>query len=171
MDNPQDNIAQAAQMLRAYGELFIELSDERRCEELLGAFQFGDGGRLMKLIGDRPPFESRTCIDVVRTLTAAINTGGWTPQEVCEIPQFLKPSMPSQTDGKYYRMPDGRFMFVSEAEWFDLYDRAVAEADWRQANSELLKVLGILVCTPQLVPSVQIISIEQPQKLCFGRLA
>jgi hypothetical protein len=169
MDHGPDQIAQVSKVLGAYGELFTDLADPRQTEALLGAFRSGEGARLMKLVGDRPPFTAATCIDIVRTLTAAINTGEWNGREVCEIPNVLRPPSPSTTNGKYYRMPDGRYVFVSEAEWFDLLDRAVAEPDWREANHELLQVVGILVCTWQLIPSVQIVTIEQSQTLCFGR--
>jgi len=74
-------------------------------------------------------FELRTtaCIDIVETITKVINGFTSVFEEVCDLVTVLRPLEPSLTRGRAYRLPDGTIRWISEAEWFELYDRAASD--------------------------------------------
>ena len=151
---------------RLWGETLLSLAEPDRCERVVQALNDGDRDGLERLIGERI-FAQGGCIDVVETLTHVANFSPVTREERCEVVIILRPPNPSATSGKIYRMPDGRYVWLSEAEWWAYADRAAENPAWLKANHDLLLALGIIACHWVDVPSGQVITVERERTICF----
>lgn len=100
-------------------------------------------------------------------LTAVINFGPGHWEEECGVIVTFPPLNPSKTSGKGYRQPDGQIIWVSEAEWWEYYDRASNDATWFAQNIPFLKTLGIVTCTQKWVQDSQLIEIDKSRTMCF----
>jgi hypothetical protein len=136
------------------------------------------GGQLVDILnrGDRhdlehllPPglLETGGCIDVVETLTKVLNFGPGRWRETCEMALALLVGKPSATAGRIFIFPDGIAHFVTDAEWWADYRHATDDLEWRAENKELLKVLGILVCSRTFVADDQLVQLNRSQTICF----
>lgn len=159
---PSQNIVDR---LRLWGETLTGLADDERSQQLVRVLNEGDVRGLERLVG-RGLFSQGGCISVVDTLTRVLN-GGFRPQERCEVLPRLRPFDPSTTDGRIYRLSDGRFLFVTDAEWWAYYDHAAQDPAWLSENRALLRALGIVTCSIRLVASNEIVSVDRSRTLCF----
>jgi hypothetical protein len=71
----------------------------------------------------------------VETVTRIVHTGDYEPTRVCTFVDRLRPKHPSTVSGRGYRLADGTVLWLTDAEWWALLDRAVADEKWRQATS------------------------------------
>jgi hypothetical protein len=153
--------------LRLWGDTLQSLAEPARSERLVQALNEGNRDALERLVGDRL-FSLGSCIDIVEILTRVVNFAPPTLEERCAvIPGRIRPLVPSTTDGAFYRLFDGRFVWVSEAEWWKYHDNAVNDAAWLMANHDLLLALGIIACHWENVPGGRIVQIDRQRTLCF----
>jgi hypothetical protein len=107
-----------------------------------------------------------TCVDITETFTKLVQTGDYQVKEVCSIVNVLRPPSPSTTNGRGYRLADGRILWLTEADWWDLMDKAVGDEAWREANHDLLVAVGILTCHLELVPTIKSVDISKEYRFC-----
>lgn len=152
--------------MRVWQMALERMSDPEVCRRLLVALDEGDEKGFHGVVDDwRLPGEVG-CIELVDTITRFVHTGDYQPVESCSFPNLLRPPNPSTTSGRGYQLPDGSILWLTEAEWWETFDRAVADEGWRNANKEFLQALGILVCTFELLPSIKRFDIDKRYTIC-----
>jgi len=156
----------ATARMQLWAETLGSLAPPDRSAQLVDILNQGDRIELERFLGSGL-FEAGSCIDVVETLTRILNFGPGRWEEQCEIAQILRPVQPSTSSGRVFTFPDGRAHFVTDAEWWAYYDRALNEPDWKEGNVPLLKALGILLCTRKLVRDEQLVTIDRSRTICF----
>jgi hypothetical protein len=152
--------------LRTWSEVLGQLSEPELSRSLLAALDSGDGKAFGELIGFGDRFPSATCVEIVETVTRFVHTGDYEPTRVCTFVDRLRPKHPSTGSSRGYRLADGTVLWLTEAEWWALLDRAVADEKWRQANLDLLVALGIMTCHIELVRSVERFDRTQTYRVC-----
>jgi hypothetical protein len=161
-----EDVEVVAARLGAWSDALGKLSDPSACRQLLTALDEGDGDVLRKLVdGWQLPGPAR-CIEIVDTVTRFVHTGDYVPRESCSFVNIIRPLAPSTTSGRGYRLPNGTFLWLTEAEWWQMFDRAVHDEAWRKENHDLLVAVGILVCTFELVPTVERFDIDKRYTIC-----
>jgi hypothetical protein len=106
------------------------------------------------------------CIQIDDTTTRTAPTGEISVTKVCSIVNALRPPDPSTTNGRGYRLGDGSVLWLSEAEWWELLDRAAEDLEWREANQDLLVAVGILECEFVTIPAIKTIEIVKLYLFC-----
>jgi hypothetical protein len=106
------------------------------------------------------------CVDIAETVTKLVQTGDYQVKEVCTVVNMLRPSNPSTTNGRGYRIADGKILWLTEADWWELMDKAVGDEAWREANHDLLVAVGILTCHLELVPTISRVDISKQYHFC-----
>jgi hypothetical protein len=142
------------------------LSDPEACRRLLGALDEGDGPTFRRLIDEWPLPGPVECIEIVDTITRFVHTGDYEPVRSCAFVNTIRPPSPSTTSGRGYRLPNGSILWLTEAEWWQMFDRAVQDETWRSENEELLVALGILHCTFELLPTIHRFDFEKRYTIC-----
>ena len=161
-----EDVELVAGRMKAWSGALAGLSDPKACRRLLTILDEGNGAALHKLVDKwRLPGEIR-CIEIVDTITRFVHTGDWEPVEKCEFVNKLRPSMPSTTTGIGYKLPDGSFLWLSEADWWQMMDQAVADEAWRKANHDLLIAVGIMFCTFEMVATIRRFDIDKRYTIC-----
>jgi hypothetical protein len=152
--------------MRAWSAALGNLSDPAACRQLLGALDEGDGEFLKKLVdGWAFPGPVR-CIEIVDTITRFVHTGDYEARESCSFVNTLRPLSPSTTSGRGYRLPNGSFLWLTEADWWQMFDRAVNDESWRKENHDLLVAIGILICTYEMIPTIERFDIDKRYTIC-----
>jgi hypothetical protein len=85
---------------------------------------------------------------------------------VCTFVNRLRPVNPSPLIGRGYRLANGTIMWLSEADWWQMMDRAVNDEAWRNANYDLLVAVGILTCHFELMPTVKRFDVSRQYHIC-----
>jgi len=153
--------------LRLWAETLVHLAEPEQSKKLIEALNQGDRPQLEALLEPTRIFQAGACIDVVRVLTAVVNFGPGHWEDECEVVWKLAPMNPSPVNGKYYLFPDGRFTFVSDADWWGYYRRAQDDPNWLAQNKDLLIALGIITCTRRFVPNEKLVQDERSHTICF----
>jgi hypothetical protein len=107
-----------------------------------------------------------TCVDISDTYSKLVQTGDYQVKEVCSIVNTLRPPNPSTTNGRGYRLADGRVLWLTEADWWELMDKAAGDEAFREANHDLLVAVGILTCHLELVPTIKSIEVTEQYRFC-----
>ena len=152
--------------LSAWSNVLAGLSDPAACRRFLEVLDAGDGKGFHGLVDEWKLPGAAGCVEIVDTITRFVHTGDYEPVETCAFVNRLRPLSVSSTVGTGYRLPDGSILWLTEAEWWQMMDRAVQDEAWRAANHGLLVALGILVCKFELVPSVQRFDIDRRYTIC-----
>ncbi len=152
--------------LRAWSDALAGFADPALCRGLLTVLDEGDDAGLHKFIDQWHLPGEPSCVEIVETITRFVHTGDYEPVETCTFAHKLRPTSPSTSSGKGYRMPDGTFLWLTEAEWWSMYDQAVNNEAWRRANHDLLVAVGIMFCTFELVPSIARFDIDKRYTIC-----
>jgi len=161
-----EDVDVVAGRLRAWSEVLGSWGEPEQCRRLLEALDTADGKSFHALIDPWDLFEGVPCVDIAETVTKVAQTGDKEQVEVCEIIERIRPVRPSTTTGMGYRLADGTVLWLSEAEWWGLRDRAVSDEKWRDANHQLLVALGILTCHLQLLPTVIRFDLTKTYRIC-----
>ena len=111
-------------------------------------------------------FAGVPCIDVAETVTHVALTGDKQSVEVCEIRQWIRPPRPRADTGRGYRLADGSVLWLSEADWWAMMDRAVQDVAWRDANQALLVAVGMLECHLEVLPTVIRFDTTNTYRIC-----
>src|SRR5262245_945354 len=101
------------------------------------------------------------CVQISQTDTKFAQTGGLQLTEKCEVVNTLRPPNPSPTSGRGYKLDDGTYLWLSDAEWWDLMDKAVADQAWQDDNRDLLVAVGILTCSPDAIRTISRVDITK----------
>lgn len=141
------------------------LADPTACRNLLSVLDQGNGKAFHELL-DGWGLPDAGCIEIVETMTRIVHTGDYQPVESCSFVNRLRPLQPSTTSGKGYQLRDGTVLWLTEAEWWEMMDRAVHDDGWRKANHDLLVDVGIMVCTFDLVPTVARFDFDKRYTIC-----
>ena len=161
-----EDVNVVADRFKVWSNVFAGLADQQACRRLLTVLDEADGKGLHKLVdGWKLPGEVG-CIEIVETMTRFVHTGDWKAVETCAIVNKLRPLHPSTTKGVGYQLPDGSVLWLTEAEWWQMMDRAVNDEAWRDQNHGLLVALGILFCTFELVPTIKRFDIDKRYTIC-----
>ena len=156
-----------AERLMLWSKALRLLADEEVASQLVSALDAGDRERFEALLGPTRLFQIGVCIDIIDTITKIINFGPGHFEERCEVLPTIYPPAPSEVNGRYYRLPDGNIVFISERLWFDYHKRAAEDPAWREANKSLLETLSILRCHQEPVSDSEVVSIDRSKALCF----
>jgi hypothetical protein len=152
--------------LRTWSEALGRLSDPELTRALLTALDSGDGRAFRELLELGERFGPATCVEIVETVTRFVHTGDYEATRVCTFVDRLRPKNPNTTSGRGYRLADGTVLWLTEAEWWALLDRAVADEKWRQANLDLLVAVGIMTCHFELVPTISRFDVSKTYHVC-----
>ena len=115
------------------------LSDPEACRQLLTVLDENDGDAFHKFIdGWQLPGEP-SCIEIIDTITRFVHTGDYEQVETCTFADKPRPIGPSTSSGVGYHMPDGTVLWLTQAEWWSMFDQAVNNEAWRKANHDLLR--------------------------------
>ena len=106
------------------------------------------------------------CVQISETFPKLAQTGDWQVTEVCSVVNVLRPPNPSTTSGRGYLLDDGSILWLSDAEWWELMDKAVEDQSWQDANRDLLIAVGILTCHLELVSTITHIDITKEYQFC-----
>lgn len=106
------------------------------------------------------------CVQIDETVSKTAPTGEVGVTQVCSIVNVLRPLNPSTTSGRGYQLGDGSIVWLSEADWWELMDKAVEDQEWREANRDLLVAVGILECHFVIVPTIKSIEITERYRFC-----
>jgi hypothetical protein len=106
------------------------------------------------------------CVEIDDTTSRTAPTGEITVTQVCELVTVLRPPDPSQTNGRGYRLADGSTLWLSEADWWALMDQAAEDIEWREANRDLLVLVGILECRYVVIPVIKTIEMTERYRIC-----
>jgi hypothetical protein len=161
-----EDVEVVSERMRSWSEALRELSEPELCRSLLTALDRGDGEGFHGVIGHWGFLEGATCVEIAETITRFVHTGDYQFTEVCAFANVLRPLNPSQTTGRGYRLPDGRIIWLSEADWWQMVDQAVKDEAWRKANHDLLVAVGILICHIELTPTVQRFDVTKTYQIC-----
>lgn len=164
---PESDITPVEQSLRLWAKTLRSLAEPDRCRQLVDLLSEGDADGLERLLEPTQVLQFGACIDVVDTLIKLVNFGPGHFEEQCSVIARLRPLTLSMSAGNIYKLSDGRFVFVTEAEWWSYYDRASQDPAWMEQNRDLLKTLGIISCVQVWVPDDRIISIDRSRTICF----
>jgi hypothetical protein len=164
---PEREARSPDERLKLWAETLSYLAEPERSGQLINALNEGARPQVEALLEPTRIFEFGACIDVHKVLTAVINFGPGHWEDECEVIIRLPPHNPSQTTGKYYRLPNGQATWFSEAEWWEHYDRALNDPTWFAENIPLLKALGIVACTQKWVEDSKLVEIERSRTICF----
>ena len=107
-----------------------------------------------------------TCVQISDTFQKFAPTGDLQVKEVCTVVNTLRPPNPSTTSGRGYWLDDGTVLWLSDAEWWELMDKAVADEAWQDANHDLLVAIGILECHLEVVSTITRIDITKEYQFC-----
>jgi hypothetical protein len=118
------------------------------------------------LLGITAPANADGCVQIDQTISKTAPTGEGVVTRVCSIVNVLRPADPSTETGRGYQLDDGTILWLSEAEWWDLMDKAVEDPEWREANHDLLEAVGILECHFELVATIKAIEITERYVFC-----
>ena len=106
------------------------------------------------------------CVQIDDTFQKLAPTGDLRVTEVCTVVNTLRPPNPSTTSGRGYWLDDGTVLWLSDAEWWELMDKAVADEAWQHANRDLLVAVGILECHLDTVRTITSIDITKQYVFC-----
>jgi hypothetical protein len=106
------------------------------------------------------------CVDISETYSKLVQTGDYQVKQVCSIVNTLRPPNPSTTNGRGYQLADGRILWLTEADWWDLMDKAVGDEAWQNENHDLLVAVGILTCHLELLPTIKSVDITKEYQFC-----
>jgi hypothetical protein len=106
------------------------------------------------------------CVEISEVVPKLVETGDYHVKEVCSVVNMLRLPNPSTTVGRGYRLADGRVLWLTEADWWDLMDKAVGDEAWREDNKDLLIAVGILECHLELVRDVERVDITKQYQFC-----
>lgn len=106
------------------------------------------------------------CIQISDTYPKFAPTGDIKFTDVCSIVKTLRPLNTSTTSGRGYWLDDGTVLWLSDAEWWDLMDKAAGDQAWQDANRDLLVAVGILECHPEEVRTITQIEITKEYQFC-----
>jgi hypothetical protein len=165
---PDIDVLTPEERCKQWSQVFGYLADDRRASTLVEALNAGDRKQIEALLEPTGVLTTTTCISVHEALTAVINSGPGHYQKTCEVLPWLRPPHVSDTDGRAYRLSDGQFLWLTEAEWWAYLDRAVSDRAWLEANSELLHDLGIASCSWTWVSDSRIVTIDRSRTMCFS---
>jgi hypothetical protein len=155
-----------SERMRLWSEALAGLAEPQLCREFLEALDTGDGDRFRELMSRwRLPMVAG-CLEIAETATRIVHTGDYEATEVCAFAQVLRPLVPSPTDGRGYRMPDGTVLWLTEAQWWQWYDQAVADQRWRDANHAALVAVGIMSCHLELRPTILRVDVTKRYTIC-----
>jgi hypothetical protein len=110
--------------------------------------------------------QADTCVLISETFPKLAPTGDLQLKEVCTVINTLRPVSPSTTSGRGYWLDDGTVLWLSDAEWWELMDKAVADEAWQDANHDLLIAVGILECHLEAVSTITRIDITKQYQFC-----
>ncbi len=161
-----EDVEVVSERLRSWSEALREIAEPELCRSLLTALDSGDGKAFHEIVGHWGFLETATCIEIAESFTRFVHTGDYEPTEVCAIVNVLRPLNPSPTTGRGYRLADGRILWLSEADWWQMMDRAVTDEAWREANHDLLVAVGILTCHIELAPTIKRFDITKQYQIC-----
>lgn len=153
--------------LKLWAETLSYLADPERSGRLVDALNEGDRAQVEALLEPTRIFQFGGCIDIHEVLTAVINFGRGHWEDECEVIVRIRPHNPSQTSGKGYRLPNGQTIWLTEAEWWEYYDRALQDPTWFAQNIPFLKALGIVACTRKWVQDSKVVEIDRSRTICF----
>jgi hypothetical protein len=106
------------------------------------------------------------CVEIRELFPKLVQTDEYRVTEVCNIINILRPPNPSTSSGRGYRLPDGSILWLSEADWWAMMDKAAGDEGWRQDNRDLLVAVGIVECHLELIPTIQSIEITKQYQFC-----
>ena len=106
------------------------------------------------------------CLQIAETSTKFAPTGDFKVTEVCTVVNTLRPPSPSTTSGRGYWLGDGTVLWLTDAEWWELMDKAAGDEGWQHANRDLLIAVGILECHLEVVPEISRIEITKEYQFC-----
>jgi hypothetical protein len=150
----------------SWSDALRDLAEPDLCRRLLSALDEGDGKAFHEIVDRWDFLGAATCIEIVETMTRFVHTGDYQPTRVCAIVTHLRPARPNPFHGQGYRLADGTTLWLSEADWWAMMDRAVGDEKWRNANADLLVAVGILSCHIELVPTVSRFDISKQYEIC-----
>ena len=165
----EQDVEVVAGRLRSWSDVLADLADPDRCRELLTALDAGDAKAFHGIIDRWGFLGGSDCVEVAETFTRFVHTGDVERVRVCEFVNTLRPPHPSPTNGRGYTLLDGTVLWLSEADWWQLYDQAVGDEGWRKANYDLLVAVGIMRCHWERVISVQRFDITKTYTICPPR--
>lgn len=162
----EEDVELVSERMRLWSEALAGLAEPEVCRAFLGALDRGDAKEFRGILERwRLPMVA-SCLEIAETATRIVHTGDYEAQEVCAFAQLLRPIRPSQTDGRGFAMPDGTILWLTEAQWWEWYDRAVADEAWRDANHATLVAVGIMRCHFELVPTILRVDITKRFTVC-----
>ena len=106
------------------------------------------------------------CVQIDETISKTAPTGEFSLTQVCTIVNVPRQLNPSTTSGRGYQLGDGSIVWLSEADWWELMDKAVEDKEWREANRDLLVAVGILECHFTFLPTIKSIEITERYRIC-----
>ena len=106
------------------------------------------------------------CVQISESSTKFAPTGDFKLTEVCTVVNTLRPPSPSTTSGRGYWLADGTVLWLSDAEWWELMDKAVGDEGWQHANRDLLIAVGILECHLEVVREISSVEITKEYQFC-----
>ena len=161
----EDDVRVVSDRMGAWSSALGGLAEPDACRRFLEVLERGDGAELRRIV-DGWGFGPVECVDIVETITRFIHTGDYEGRRNCALVHKLRPLRPSGSSGMAYLMPDGTWLWLSEAEWWRRYGRAENDAAWREANSAMLEAIGVLTCTWRLERSVERVDLERHTMIC-----
>lgn len=161
-----EDVDVASERMRSWSEALRELSEPDLCRALLGALDAGDAEGFHGIVGRWGFLGRASCVEIAETITRFVHTGDYEPTRVCAFVNVLRPVNPSQTTGRGYQLADGTILWLSEADWWQMMDRAVNDEAWRKANYDLLVAIGIMTCHFELTPTVKRFDVTKKYQLC-----
>ncbi len=106
------------------------------------------------------------CVQIDETISKTAPTGEYSLTQVCSIVDVPRQINPSTTSGRGYQLGDGSIIWLSEADWWELRDRAASDNEWREANRDLLIAVGILECHFTFLPTIKSIELTERYRIC-----
>jgi hypothetical protein len=161
-----EDVEVASERMRSWSEALRELAEPDLCRALLEALDRGDGDTFHGIVGRWEFLGRASCVEIAETITRFVHTGDYEPTRICAFVNALRPLNPSQTSGRGYRLTDGTILWLSEADWWEMMDRAVKDEAWRKANSDLLVAVGILNCHYELTPTIKRFDLTKTYQIC-----
>lgn len=162
-----EDIEVVASRFGTWGRVLGDLSDPVACGRLLAVLEEGDGEGLHDLVGEWGFPGPVQCLEIIDIVTKLAQTGDNTYEWVCSFVTRIRPASPSTSSGRGYRLRDGRILWLSDAQWWEMFDHAVDDPAWRDGNRELLIDVGILTgCTWERLVTVSRVNIEKHYIFC-----
>ena len=130
-----EDVNVVADRFKVWSNVFGGLADQQACRRLLTVLDEADGKGLHKLVdGWKLPGEVG-CIEIVETMTNSSTPATGRRSRRAQSSTSFDHCTPARRKVSAVELPDGSVLWLTEAEWWQMMDRAVNDEAWQATRT------------------------------------